>query len=133
MRKLKKKIPIGAQYPVYVKRVRGKGWAAFCAKKIPIYTDFNVTPLLVLTAKQTKLMADSILESYWYDFGPRQRAIALGLGSIMNHSSNPNCSFHFSATKRTLTFFSLEEIPAHTELTHDYGWAARAYEEEGIK
>lgn len=130
---MKKRKPIGVQYPVYLKRIRGKGWGVFCAKKIPCHAEFNVSPLLVLTKREAKLMADSVLETYWYDFSKGRRAIALGLGSTMNHSSNPNCSFHFSEVKRTLTFFALETIPAHTELTHDYGWTAEAYEEEGIR
>ncbi len=129
---MKRRKPIGVQYPIYVKRIRGKGWGAFCAKKIPRNADFNVTPLLVLTTREAKLMADSSLEPYWYAFGSRGRALALGLGSIMNHSSTPNCSFHFSKTRRTLTFFSLKTIPAHSELLHDYGWSQEAYEEEGV-
>ena len=130
---MKRKKPIGAQYPFYVKRIRGKGWGAFCAKKIPYNADFNVTPLLVLTAREVKLMAGSTLEIYWYEFGKKRCALGLGLGSIMNHSSTPNCSFHFSKAKRTLTFFALKTIPAHTELTHDYGWTQENYEDQKIK
>lgn len=131
--KPKKKQPIGIKYPLYLKRIRGKGWGAFCAKKIPRHADFDVTPLLVLSVRESKALAGSKLEDYWYDFDKNRRAIALGLGSMMNHSSKPNCSFHFSKTKRTLTFFSLKNIPAHTELTHDYGWAPEIYEKEKIK
>lgn len=119
-------------YPTYVKRVRGKGWGAFCPKRIPKGTIFNVTTLLVLPAREAKLMSGSSLEPYWYEFGTRGRAIALGLGSIMNHSDEPNCSYHFSKVKRTLSFYALRDIPPHEELTHDYGWTSAAYKAYGV-
>lgn len=119
-------------YPTYVKRIRGKGWGAFCSKKIPKGKIFNVTTLLVLSAREAKLMSESSLEAYWYEFGARGRAIALGLGSILNHSDEPNCSYHFSKKKRTLSFYAIKNIPAHEELTHDYGWKSDAYEAYGV-
>jgi SET domain-containing protein len=119
-------------YPIYVKRVHGKGRGAFCPKKIPKGVIFNVTPLLVLSAKEAKQMSESSLEPYWYEFGSRGRAIALGLGSIMNHSDEPNCSYHFSKLRRTLSFYALRDIPAHEELTHDYGWSSGAYKAYGV-
>ena len=119
-------------YPTYVKRTRGKGWGAYCSKRIPKGTIFNVTTLLVLTATEAKLMSGSSLEPYWYEFGSKGRAIALGLGSIMNHSDHPNCSYHFAKKRRTLSFYALRDIPAHQELTHDYGWSSASYKAYGI-
>lgn len=119
-------------YPTYVKRIRGKGWGAFCSKRIPKNTIFNVTTLLVLTVREAHLMSGSSLEPYWYEFGTKGRAIALGLGSILNHSDEPNCSYHFSKVKKTLSFYALRDIPAHEELTHDYGWTSAAYKAYGI-
>lgn len=120
-------------YPTYVKRIRGKGWGAFCAKKIPKGTIFNVTTLLPLSGKEAKLMSGSSLEPYWYEYGTKGRAIALGLGSILNHSDEPNCSYYFARKGRTLSFYALRDIPAHEELTHDYGWSSGAYKAYGIQ
>ncbi len=121
-------------YPTYVKRIRGKGWGAFCAKKIPKGKPFHVSTLLVLTRREANLLTDSSLEPYWYEFGKdgRRRAIALGLGSILNHSGEPNCSFHFSEKKRTITFYALRDISPHEELTHDYGWDSGSYAKYGV-
>lgn len=119
-------------FPLYQKKLRGKGWGAFCTRRIPKGTVFNITSLLPLTAKEARLMSGSSLEPYWYAFGTRGRAIALGLGSIMNHSDEPNCSYHFSRIKRTLSFYALRAIPAHEELTHDYGWTKSSYEAYGV-
>jgi SET domain-containing protein len=131
-RKKKRKKESPVYYPTYVKRVRGKGWGAFCPKRIPKGTVFNVTTLLVLPASEAKQMSGSSLEAYWYEFGSRGRALALGLGSIMNHSDEPNCSYHFSKKKRTLRFYALRDIPPHEELTHDYGWSSAAYKAYGV-
>lgn len=126
-------MPKTIHYPTYVKRIRGKGWGAFCSKRIPKNKVFNVTTLLVLSGREARLMSGSSLEPYWYEFGTKGRAIALGLGSILNHSDKPNCSYHFSKVKRTLSFYALRDIPAHEELTHDYGWNSAAYKAFGIK
>ncbi len=130
--KSKQKSKKAEHYPTYVQKVKGKGWGAFCPRKIPKGTVFDVTTLLVLTAKEAKLMSGSSLEPYWYEFGTKGRAIALGLGSIMNHSDKPNCSYHFSKKRRTLRFFALQDIPPNEELTHDYGWTSAAYKAYGI-
>lgn len=120
-------------YPTYVKRVRGRGWCAFCAKKIRKGSIFHVSPLLVISVREARMMSGSALEPYWYEYGPRGRAIAMGLGSILSHSNEPNCSYHFSKTKRTLSFYALRDIPAHEELTHDYGWPKTTYRKFGVK
>jgi SET domain-containing protein len=120
-------------YPTYVKRIRKKGWGAFCSKKIPKGTIFHVSTLLVLTKRESRLMSGSSLEPYWYAFSGDRRAIALGLGSILNHEGEANCSYHFSKVKRTLSFYALRDIPAHQELTHDYGWSSKSYRDFGIK
>jgi SET domain-containing protein len=125
-------MPKVIHYPTYVSRIKGKGWGAFCSKKIPKGTIFNVSTLLVLSVQEAKLMSGSSLEPYWYEFGKRGRAIALGLGSILNHSDQANCSYHFSEKKRTLSFYALKDIPPHKELTHDYGWSAVAYRDFGV-
>lgn len=119
-------------YPTYEKRIPGKGWGAFCPRRIPKGAIFNVTTLLVLTAREARAMSGSSLEPYWYEFGSKGRAIALGLGSIMNHSDQPNCSYRFSKKRRTLSFYALRDIPPHEELTHDYGWGSAAYRAYGI-
>jgi SET domain-containing protein len=119
-------------YPLYQKKLKGKGWGAFCTRAIRKGTIFNITSLLPLTANEAKLMSGSSLEPYWYAFGARGRAIALGLGSIMNHSNKPNCSYYFSKARRTLSFYALRSIPANEELTHDYGWSKSSYEAYGV-
>ena len=119
-------------YPTYIKKVKGKGWGAFCSRRIPKGTVFNITTLLPLTVRESKLMSGSSLEPYWYEFGTKGRAIALGLGSIMNHSEEPNCSYYFSRSRRTLSFYALRDIPANEELTHDYGWTKSSYEAYGV-
>jgi len=119
-------------YPTYVKRIRGKGWGAFCSEKIPKGKIFHVSTLLVLSARESRLMSESSFEPYWYEFGTRGRALALGLGSILNHADEPNCSYYFSKKKRTLSFYALRTIPAHVELTHDYGWTSAAYKAFGV-
>jgi SET domain-containing protein len=119
-------------FPLYQKKIRGKGWGAFCTRRIPKGIVFNITSLLPLSGREAQLMSGSSLEPYWYAFGSRGRAIALGLGSIMNHCNEPNCSYHFSRVKRTLSFFALRDISAHEELTHDYGWSKSSYAAYGV-
>lgn len=119
-------------FPTYIKRVRGKGWGAFCSVPIPKGAVFSVSTVIVLSGREANLMDGSSLEPYWYAWGTRGRAIACGLGSILNHSDKPNCSYRLSKRKRTISFYAIRDIPAHEELTHDYGWPSESYECFGV-
>jgi uncharacterized protein len=55
--------------------------------------------------------------------GKGQAAVVLGLASLINHSSEPNCRFIRHIEALALDLLALRDIAAGEELTFDYGMA----------
>lgn len=62
------------------------------------------------------------LEGYVYEFSKRKAAIALGNGSLYNHSSQPNASFYFNYSKKILYIEATKDIESGEEITINYGY-----------
>jgi SET domain-containing protein len=63
----------------------------------------------------------SLLGSYVFEYSKKFYALALGSGSLYNHTQEPNAEVEINAAGKTLTVSALADIPAGTEVTIDYG------------
>jgi SET domain-containing protein len=63
------------------------------------------------------------LEGYVYEFSKRKAAVALGNGSLYNHSSQPNAAFYFNYSKKILYIEALKDIKWGEEITISYGYS----------
>jgi hypothetical protein len=52
--------------------------------------------------------------------GRSLNAIALGLGTVLNHSNAPNVGVTFDQNPDRLDFYALRDIAPGEQLTHDY-------------
>ena len=72
-------------------------------------------------AEAIEKVQQTIFDSYVYDFGDNNQVVmALGEGSLINHSKDPNCDFHFEGDQ--LVFKANRDIFEEEELTIDYSW-----------
>ena len=62
------------------------------------------------------------LEGYVYQYSKRKAAVALGNGSLFNHSDSSNCTFYFNYRKKQLVIEAIRDIEAGKELTINYGY-----------
>lgn len=62
------------------------------------------------------------LECYVFEYTKSTVALALGNGSLFNHSENPNAQFSFNKHNQILKFHALRPIQAGEEITVDYGY-----------
>lgn len=125
---------IKPKYPLYLKHSKERGWGVFCAKKIPKGRIFERAPIIYLPAKVFKRTSDTPIESYRFSFWGDSCAIVLGFGSLYNHSEEGANSVHDANRKtRTYTFRATKDIPAHTEIFHDYNWDQSEYTKRGMK
>jgi hypothetical protein len=73
------------------------------------------------------------IADYLFEASARGKSlVALGYGSLYNHSSDPNVDYHQPAADR-LCFVALRDVQAGEELTIDYGdewWSERGLEPE---
>ena len=90
----------------------------------------EVCPVLVLPPEDLSAVKKTQLDHYTFNWpkvdlqtGKKSttQAIALGVGSIFNHSRNPNVGFHLDLGLETITYTTLRDVEAGEELCISYG------------
>lgn len=80
--------------------------------------------LLVLSETDTALLSRTDLKYYTYAFTNLQDCLALGVGSLFNHSEDPNIKFelskHNASGRPVLIFIALKDIKPGEQLCIDY-------------
>jgi SET domain-containing protein len=105
---------------VEVRRVKGKGRGVFARRAIPEGEVIETCPVLVLPAGQVgDDPARSALAGYTFVWGRGTVALALGYGSLYNHSFQPNARYE-DVAGRTKRFVALRDIAAGEEITVNY-------------
>ena len=104
---------------IEVKRTKGKGRGVFARTLIPEGTVFERVPLLVIPAKEIlECEQNTMLLGYVFEYG-KQVALALGYGSLYNHSYNPNARYD-DAGRQIKEFSALRDIYPGEEITINY-------------
>ena len=82
----------------------------------------EVCPVLVLPAEDMKAIQSTKLYDYYFEWGEEnnQPAIALGHGSIYNHSYEPNARYLVDFEMETISYYAIREIEAGEEITVNY-------------
>jgi uncharacterized protein len=104
-----------------VEFIAGKGRGMVAARRITAGEILERAPVLVLPPKEARLIVDgcNVLSSYvfaWED----SVAIALGHGSLYNHSYRPNVRHRRLLSEELLEFSALTDIEPGTELCINY-------------
>lgn len=117
---------------LYVRSVKDKGRGVFTDQPIRKGAIVEVCPVIPLSAPDWKLIQDTVLRYHAFDWPDNPygvSCITLGLGSIINHSENPNSEWTTQIKQRTITFRAVRDIKAGEEITHDYKWAPEMWED----
>lgn len=107
---------------LYIKKVRGKGKGVFAKNKIPANTTIEISPVLVLSAKEGEVVDSTVLHNYIFLWGPTGRRAAIGLGysSLYNHAAPPNCASEMDFHNETMRVWTIREIEKDEELSINY-------------
>ncbi len=101
---------------IEVRQIPGKGRGVIARKLIPKGTVFEKAPVLLV---EWTTINTSVLADYAYVWEGDTAAIALGCGSLYNHSFKPNARYD-DIGKATKHFTALRDIPAGEEVTINY-------------
>ena len=101
---------------------KSKGKGVFALQDIEANTLLEVSPVIVLSEEDTKMIHQTHLHDYYFTWGEDQKQSAIGLGyiSIYNHSASPNCLHECNFNQNTISVYSKTNILAGEELTIDY-------------
>jgi len=116
---------------LYLLDTDAKGIAVYCIENISKDSLIEICPVIILSAADTVSIHKTRLHDYYFswDIEKGSSAIALGFGSLYNHSETPNAEFEIDKQSREIRFMAIKDIPAGTEIVIDY----IASKEEGIE
>ena len=95
----------------------GAGRGVFAAEDIAAGSTIERCPMLVVADEQADALATGA-EGYVFTWGDGSTALALGYGSLYNHSFTPNATTLETGDELVIT--ALEAIPAGAEIFINY-------------
>ena len=105
---------------IEVKRIKGKGRGVFARRLIRKGELIEKVPMLVLSVEEYHDgIGKTSLANYCFAWGQGTVALALGYGSLYNHSYKPNARYD-DVAPRTKEFTALRDIQPGEEITVNY-------------
>ena len=80
----------------------------------------EIAPVIVIPRSQSDMISDTKLNNYTFGWGGGCIAVALGYGSLYNHSYSPNARYWQDTENRTFEFEALKPIRRGEEITINY-------------
>jgi len=100
----------------------GKGRGVVARRRFSAGEIIESVSVLVLPAEQWEHIEKTVLYNYTYGWGPKTEhaALALGLGSLYNHSYRPNARYIRHLDDLTIVFVAVRTIEEGEEVTINY-------------
>lgn len=100
----------------------GKGRGVFTTEDIRSKSIIEISPVIVLPAKDRKTIDQTLMHDYIFEWGDsrRQACIALGYVSLYNHSFASNCEYEMDYEYQLITIRTVRSIKKGEELTINY-------------
>ena len=113
-------MPIQASSLIEIKQTRGKGRGVFAREFIAEGTVFERCPVLVIPNDEVmEEAAGGVIQAYVFHWGRDTVALALGFGSMYNHSYQPNARYD-DVGRMTKIFTAVRDIQPGDEITVNY-------------
>ena len=96
------------------------GRGVYAARNFRKGEKIETSPVVVV--KDSDIREKDRLAHYAFEWGRNCSAIALGLGSLFNHSEEPNAYWEISKADNTLRFYAQRSIKSGEEICTHYGY-----------
>ena len=109
---------------ITVKDSPGKGRGVFAQRNFKEGEVIETCPVIVLPAEEIDALELTQLYSYYFAWGPESKdaAIALGYGSLYNHSYTPNARYYKDFDNSLIKYVCITDIQKDEEITISYNW-----------
>lgn len=107
---------------LFIAQTDKKGRGVFTSADITKNSIVEIAPVLVMGADERKLLDQTLLHDYIFEWGDdkQQCCVALGWVSVYNHSYKSNCEYDMDYDEKTITIKTIRKIKAGEELTINY-------------
>ena len=105
---------------LYVATAKDMGRGVFTEEALEAGTIVEISPVIVMSADDRKLLDKTLLHDYIFEWGNYQCCMALGYISVYNHSYNSNCEYEMEIDKEMIFVKTMRYISAGEELFINY-------------
>ena len=107
---------------IYVANSSIHGRGVFAQKTIKSGTVFEECPVIKMKLQEMTVRKHMLLNYYAFMIDEQQEytGIALGYGSLYNHSDNYNATYYFDNEKELMIFEATQNISKNQEITINY-------------
>jgi SET domain-containing protein len=107
---------------IYIDETANRGKGVFCSADIPAETVVEISPVIVMTLEERKLLDQTLLHDYIFEWGEKQEqcCMALGYVPLYNHSYNSNCEYFMNFEEKHIFIKTVRPVKAGEELTINY-------------
>lgn len=107
---------------VEVRETGTRGRGVFALVPIPAGALIETAAVIPVSRDEVGILQDCVLAEYYFRWGEdgREGAIALGYGSLYNHSFKPNARYVKHYARLTIDFLAIRDIAAGEEIRTNY-------------
>lgn len=107
---------------IEVRQTSEKGRGVFAVCDISSNTMIELAPVIVMDGHDRKLLDQTLLHDYIFEWGEdkKQCCMALGYIPIYNHSYHSNCEYIMDYASQTIRILTVTDVKKDEELTINY-------------
>jgi uncharacterized protein len=110
-------------YPeLYIDKTDDRGRGVFTKQSIPVNTIIEISPVIVMSSEERKLLDQTLLHDYIFEWGAdsKQCCMALGYVPVYNHSYESNCEYEMDFGNQVIKIKAVRNIEPGEELFINY-------------
>ena len=99
-----------------------KGRGVFTSADIPKGEIIEISPVIVMSGEERKLLDQTLLHDYIFEWGEDSRSCCMALGYVplYNHSYRSNCEYEMDFVQQLITVKTVRLIAAGEEVFINY-------------
>lgn len=105
---------------IYLVNQKLKGRCVYAKRAFEVGEIIEICPVVVIPKNQIQFLDKTVLYDYYFIWNENDAAIALGYGSIYNHSTKPNARYETFYDNGLIHIISYTYIEPHTEICINY-------------
>ena len=107
---------------LYIDKTKTMGRGVFTSENIDANTVIEISPVIVMTNEERKLLDQTLLRDYIFEWGVNkdQCCMALGYVAVYNHSYQSNCEYEMNFETAAIKIKTIRSIKAGEELFINY-------------
>ena len=107
---------------LYIAQTDQMGRGVFTAEAIDAGTVVEVSPVIIMSSEERKLLDQTLLHDYIFEWGDDKQRCCMALGNvpIYNHSYESNCEYEMDYEREEIIIRTVRSVQASEELFITY-------------